>query len=192
MVLETTDKVTLLGSCCVGKTSVFDILKQDPIFEGWNIQESISRKLIREDKISVDRNFQSIKNQSLIFDEYVKILDMSKCLSDRSIIDVFTMTRTLDQNIDVKIELNRERRILAQNIDRIGKIFYFPIYWDSVDDGERLFDEERRKRWDLEIQNILYHSLVNYTIIPNCSVTDRVKFIKKILMKDCKLKKVLN
>ena len=123
MVLETIDKVTLLGSCCVGKTSVFDILKQDPMFEGWNVQESISRKLIREGKISVDRNFQSIENQRLIFDEYVKVLDMSKCLSDRSIIDVFTMTRTFDQNINVKTELNRERRILAQNIDRIGKIF---------------------------------------------------------------------
>ena len=88
MVLEIIDKVTLLGSCCVGKTSVFDVLKQDPIFEGWSIQESISRKLIREDKISVDRNFQSIKNQSLIFDEYVKILDISKCLSDRSIMSL--------------------------------------------------------------------------------------------------------
>lgn len=181
--------IAFLGSCCVGKTSVFDLLKQDPMFEGWVIQESITRKLFREGVIK-DRSFDQIDNQRIIFDEYLKVLDNPNCLSDRSILDVYTFTRTFEPSIEKARELTRQGRLIAQNLHKVTKIFYFPIYWQLIDDNERLYDAERRANWDDEIRSFLQFTQVDVTVVPDLSVKERVKFIKDILLVRPKIKKL--
>lgn len=178
--------VCLLGTSCVGKTSVFKALKQDISFKDWGFHESISRQLIAKGLLK--RPFDSIESQRILFDKYIDILgqDNKNCIFDRSIIDIFTFTKTkIQMNCDgfEKSELIRENRLLAQNIDKIDHIFYFPIYWENQDDGERAVDPKLLQLWDENIRNVQHFLNVKCDIIPNCSVTERVRFIKKKLFK---------
>ena len=177
--------ICFLGTSCVGKTSVLEALKKDVVFKEWQFQESISRRLI--EKGLLKRPFDSVENQKILFDEYVNILNQNNnCIYDRSIIDVFTFTKTKVQtNCDgfEKSELVRENRLLAQNIDKIDHIFYFPIYWECQDDGERVIDSEFLQLWDENIRNIQHFMNIKCDVIPNCSVIERVKFIKKKIFK---------
>lgn len=43
--------ITFLGASCVGKTSVFDLLKKDRSFDRFDKIDSITRQLVKEGKI---------------------------------------------------------------------------------------------------------------------------------------------
>lgn len=43
--------ITFLGASCVGKTSVFELLKKDRSFDRFDKIDSITRQLVKEGKI---------------------------------------------------------------------------------------------------------------------------------------------
>lgn len=61
--------IHFVGSSCVGKTSVWNLIKDDPTFEHYAFVESLSRKLLREGKISA--NYNRMEDQQAIFDAYL-------------------------------------------------------------------------------------------------------------------------
>lgn len=98
--------VTFLGASCVGKTSVFELLKKDRSFDWFDKIDSITRQLVKEGRI--EPSFTSVKNQKLIFDKYAELLNTDCYVSDRGIIDVHTFTKTIPASIQRDVELKRQ------------------------------------------------------------------------------------
>lgn len=171
--------VTFLGASCVGKTSVFDLIEKDKSFDGFTKIGSISRQLVKEGEI--DPSFNSVSNQRTIFDKYLEVLHGENYISDRSIIDVYTFTRTLPYSLSLDNELRRQSDLISLNEYYLPVIFYFPIYWKVESDGERLSDESRRRKWDSEIRKFLTDKRLPYEVIPNDTPFNRVRFIKSVL-----------
>lgn len=180
--------INFVGSSCTGKTSGYNLLKEDPIFQSFEVVESQSRRLLREGKISP--SFNDINNQKLIFDEYLKIIHkFSSYISDRCLIDVLSFTQTFlsnelkeeDKSIICK-EIRREDRLTKINSCNFGTIFYFPIYWNTEDDGERLLDEKRRSIWDNNIRSFLESNNIEFYTVPFVNPLERVNFIKEKIL----------
>lgn len=171
--------VTFLGASCVGKTSVFELLKKDRLFDRFNKIDSITRQLIKEGRI--EPSFTSVQSQKLIFDRYSKLLHTDHYVSDRSVIDVHTFTKTIPVSIQRDVELKRQLDFINVSEYFLPVIFYFPIYWDVENDGERMADVERRKYWDAEIRKFLIERKLPYEVIPNDTPFNRLKFIKSVL-----------
>ena len=171
--------VTFLGASCVGKTSVFELLKKDRSFDRFDKIDSITRQLIKEGRI--EPSFTSVQSQKLIFDRYSKLLHTDHYVSDRSVIDVHTFTKTIPASIQRDAELKRQLDFINVSEYFLPIIFYFPIYWDVENDGERMADAERRKCWDVEIRKFLVERKLPYEVIPNDTPFNRLKFIKSVL-----------
>lgn len=171
--------VTFLGASCVGKTSVFELLKKDRSFDRFDKIDSITRQLIKEGRI--EPSFTSVQSQKLIFDRYSKLLHTDHYVSDRSVIDVHTFTKTIPASIQRDAELKRQLDFINVSEYFLPIIFYFPIYWDVENDGERMADAERRKCWDVEIRKFLIERKLPYEVIPNDTPFNRLKFIKSVL-----------
>lgn len=171
--------ITFLGASCVGKTSVFELLKKDRSFDRFDKIDSITRQLVKEG--SIFPSFTSVQNQKLIFDKYAELLSIDCYVSDRSIIDVHTFTKTIPASIQRDAELKRQLDFINVSEYFLPIIFYFPIYWDVENDGERMADAERRKCWDVEIRKFLIERKLPYEVIPNDTPFNRLKFIKSVL-----------
>lgn len=171
--------VTFLGASCVGKTSVFELLKKDRTFDRFDKIDSITRQLVREGKI--EPSFTSVQNQKLIFGKYAELLNTDCYVSDRSVIDVHTFTKTIPASIQRDAELKRQLDFINVSEYFLPIIFYFPIYWDVENDEERMADAERRKCWDAEIKKFLIERKLPYEVIPNDTPFNRLKFIKSVL-----------
>lgn len=171
--------VTFLGASCVGKTSVFELLKKDRSFDWFDKIDSITRQLVKEGRI--EPSFTSVKNQFLIFDKYAELLNTDCYVSDRGIIDVHTFTKTIPASIQRDVELKRQLDFINVSEYFLPVIFYFPIYWEVESDGERMADAERRKCWDAEIRKFLMERRLSYEVVPNDTPFNRLKFIKSVL-----------
>nr|DAK52074.1 MAG TPA: TRANSCRIPTIONAL REGULATOR NADR, NMN, NMN Adenylyl transferase [Caudoviricetes sp.] len=171
--------VTFLGASCVGKTSVFDLIEKDRSFARFAKIGSITRQLVKEGKI--EPSFTSVQNQKLIFDKYAELLNTDCYVSDRSIIDVHTFTKTIPVSTQRDAELKRQLDFINVSEYFLPIFFYFPIYWDVENDGERMADAERRKCWDTEIRKFLIERKLPYEVIPNDTPFNRLKFIKSVL-----------
>lgn len=171
--------VTFLGASCVGKTSVLELLKKDRSFDRFDKIDSITRQLIKEGRI--EPSFTSVQSQKLIFDRYSKLLHTDHYVSDRSVIDVHTFTKTIPASIQRDAELKRQLDFINVSEYFLPIIFYFPIYWDVENDEERMADAERRKCWDVEIRKFLIERKLPYEVMPNDTPFNRLKFIKSVL-----------
>lgn len=176
--------IYFVGSSCVGKTSVLDLLIEDPRFKGYNIQKSLSRELIREGVLS--GSFDSIKDQHILFEKYCDAMLKNKTntVFDRSLIDVYTFTETLEGNdINLCCELAEQLDVLEtiRALYDDGFVFYFPIYWNVECDGERLDDERKRIRWDYYIEKFLKREQIPFYSMRNEPPKERVDFIYKTI-----------
>lgn len=171
--------ISFLGASCTGKTSVFDLVKEDKAFESFTKIDSMTRQMVKEGRL--EPSFTSIKNQSLIFDKYLELLFTGNYISDRSVIDVHTFTKTIPTSVAQINELDRQFRLIRLNEFYLPTIFYFPIYWEVENDGERMADAERRKKWDKEIRRFLITRRMPYEIMPNDTPFNRLKFMKRVL-----------
>lgn len=174
------DNILLVGSSCVGKTSVLDLLKEDPAFKKYSIVDSLARQLRREYLVS---GFDDISFQEHLFDAYyLKQITNRQTIFDRSIIDVYTFTQTIkEDSFDFCAMLSDMRDSISDIKESFGKVFYFPIYWKVEDDGERLIDSERRIQWDENIQILLKDEQIPYYTVPFCDPLERVVFIRSIV-----------
>lgn len=175
------DNIVLIGSSCVGKTSVLDLLKEDPSFSQYEVVPSIARQIRQREQIT---SFDNISFQKRLFDGYYLGMNTysKNTVFDRSIIDVYTFTQTIkDNSEDFCVLLSDMRDTISEIKDKLGYVFYFPIYWKAEDDGERLFDEERRAQWDKNIRILLKDEQIPYYTVPYCDPKERVVFIRSII-----------
>lgn len=184
------DKIIhFVGSSCVGKTSVWNLIKDDPTFEHYAFVESLSRKLLREGKISA--NYNRMEDQQAIFDAYFNLLtsgdgEHAFYMSDRCVLDVVSFTHTLyihlfQSNEKFRQEAKRQARMTVEHKDSLGFVFYFPPYWKVESDGERLDNERFRWKWDLQLRLFMQHNKIPFIAVPNVSPIERVEFIKQTL-----------
>lgn len=175
------DNILLVGSSCVGKTSVLDLLREDPTFKNYSVIESLARQLRQRYTIS---GFDDVSFQDQLFDAYYQKHRTLKhdTIFDRSIIDVYTFTQTIkEDSFDFCAMLSDMKDSISDIKESFGKVFYFPIYWKVEDDGERLIDPERRVQWDKNIQILLEDEQIPYYIVPYCDPIERVVFIRSIV-----------
>lgn len=181
-------KINLIGTQCVGKTTVIDNLKEE--YKTYVIKEVI-RTAAKEisnikyneqgDAASQETFFSMYENMFKLFDNYI---------SDRGLIDVCAYTKWLccNKGVDIKIynrQLSRLIDFVKKNPDVI--YVYFPIQFDAIEDGFRSTNESFRREIDdnfkeiIDILNSLSDVDFKIHVLESLSVEDRVKEVESLI-----------
>lgn len=189
-------KINFVGSQGTGKTTLLEAARKDEDFKKFKFHTEIVRDLVKTQGLSINES-GNVKSQKIFFNTYYKQSQETNYISDRCVLDVCAYTESLFRKKLIRYlkednpkepykyfrELLREKsllNVLFENRKVLGKIIYFPIEFDLVDDGVRSLDPTFQKEIDKNIQNLLKeYDLTFYTI--RGSVEQRLKQLKEII-----------
>lgn len=173
------EKIVFTGSFSVGKTTILNLLKEDPDFKDHKFAPEVFRNLAKEG-LKLNKESTEI-TQLLGFNEYLKFFLLNeKFVSDRSLIDVYANDKYLywqKQSLDYHI-FNVHRDLIQYYKYLYNIIFYFPIEFPIVKDSVRETDEEYRKIIDNYIQETLDFSFKDRFITVTGTIEQRLNIIK--------------
>lgn len=186
-------RINFCGAQGTGKTTLFEAVKKDEMFKGWDFYSEVVRQMLEREEIIINENGNS-ESQKKIFDAYSEILDKmfdNPSVSDRCIIDVAAYTSRLFDTCNPKDEdynkLSnedfRERKEVVRRKYELSLIVYFPIEFPLVKDGVRSVDEKFQKDVDMKIQQFLKNYDVPYITITG-SVEERLEQLKKVVFSE--------
>lgn len=144
--------VALVGASSTGKTTVFDLLKQDISFKNWEFKNESTRVV---NSYGFPINEQGVDVTQLAISNYhLKALLSSRDLVlDRSFLDLIVYTENLEQ---VSKNAKDYIRYVWKEVRELYTHFvYFPIEFHTVDDGVRSVNEEWRTAIDIAFQQEL-------------------------------------
>ena len=182
-------RISFCGAQGTGKTTLFEAVKNDEMFKGWNFYSEVVRQMLEREEVVINENGNS-QSQKKIFDAYNEILDKmfdNPSVSDRCIVDVAAYTSRLFDTCNPKDEdynkLSnedfRERKEVVRRKYELSLIVYFPI----VEDGVRSVDEQFQKDVDMKIQQFLKNYDIPYITITG-SVEERLEQLKKVIFSE--------
>lgn len=172
--------ISLSGTSSVGKTTVFDELKETWGFVHYNAFGETTRTI---KKLGIEINESgAAASQTLIAGMHLWNLEREgNLLLDRSMIDCLAYTQLLyiDSNEDPILysTLNYVETLFARTIKDIDYFIYFPIEFDLVKDGERTDSEDWRHRADQIFQGIFTKYRLDHLRVSG-TVEERIKQIK--------------
>lgn len=186
-------RISFCGAQGTGKTTLFEAVKNDEMFKGWNFYSEVVRQMLEREEVVINENGNS-ESQKKIFDAYNEILDKmfdNPSVSDRCIVDVAAYTSRLFDTCNPKDEdynkLSnedfRERKEVVRRKYELSLIVYFPIEFPLVEDGVRSIDEQFQKDVDMKIQQFLKNYDIPYITITG-SVEERLEQLKKVIFSE--------
>ena len=172
-------KIGLCGTMSVGKTTLVNALKKEPIFKDYTFRTERSKYL---SSLGIPLNTDSTFKGQLVFAaERSAELMQEKIITDRTIIDVMAFCALSEaMNIEEKNSLKNTLKYLIKEYD---VIFYIDDLSIPIEDnGIRETDERYRVYIDDKIKEII-QEYKDQCIIMSISGTtkDRVNRIKSVL-----------
>lgn len=168
-------RVALIGSSSTGKTTVYNLLKQElPDFV------FVNESTRTVGNLGFPINEEGTSETQLAISSYhlEALLTQEPLLLDRCYLDLVVYTRLMpgvSKEVLSFIE-STWSRVKKQYTDFI----YFPIEFRAVDDGIRSTNEEWRKSIDKEFQRIFEEESLEYLVVKG-SPFQRVEQIKKYI-----------
>ena len=191
-------RISFCGAQGTGKTTLFEAVKNDEMFKGWNFYSEVVRQMLEREEVVINENGNS-ESQKKIFDAYNEILDKmfdNPSVSDRCIVDVrsedvaaytsrlFDTCNPKDEDYNkLSNEDFRERKEVVRRKYELSLIVYFPIEFPLVEDGVRSVDEQFQKDVDMKIQQFLKNYDIPYITITG-SVEERLEQLKKVIFSE--------
>jgi nicotinamide riboside kinase len=162
-------RIAFCASHSTGKSTLVDELKQLPEFKQYKVFDGIGRKVHK--KNWSEKRKQRYINYWYVYNHYM----YRNFLASRSIVDTYAYSRVL-------ISPKYHRRLFNWAIDHImyDYLFYIPVEFDIVDDGERYVSKGLQTIHDQEIRNILnWYHLPYYEV--SGSIQERLTTVKEVL-----------
>lgn len=155
-------KIGFTGTMSVGKTTLVNVLKEQPEFKDYTFATERS-KYLRDLGIPLNTD-SSLKGQVIFLAERCSELLQPKIITDRTVIDVMAFTH-LAQSIPF-IHSDKFYDLAIKFIKEYDYIFYIsPEGVEMEDNGVRETDLNFRNRVDREIRDIIEdnkHLIKNY------------------------------
>jgi len=174
-------KIALIGSSSTGKSTVLEELRKEltaqngyPIYQFFNEStRSIAKYGFPINKHGTDLTQLAISNFHL---EHL-LHATENAIYDRCYLDLVAYTRHLPDVSEVVLKYIEDT--WARILPMYTHYFYFPITFQSVEDGVRSTDEEWRLKVDEEFRSILA-GLPNVTVMPE-RLEDRVAVVSRLV-----------
>lgn len=172
-------KIFLIGTHGAGKTTTFNLLKQDKTFEKYLFVNEYVKKAV-ELGASINGSQSYWDFEKLFFTAVSRIVGRKNCILDRAILDCIVYAienRLYVPRVFIKIAVKELKK---------SKVFLFRA--DSkkltTENNLRWMDEGAQKRIDKTFEHVLRKEKIEYTEIPiGLNPLEVVDFIKKIYLK---------
>lgn len=176
-------KIGMTGAQGTGKTSMAEAM-QKVAFRNFALVPSTARQ-IKAYGYPINREATEL---SQILVPLLRMIDEAEAtankhnqlykqgiISDRTLVDslAYTMYQTAHVWEHGEMIEHITFRLTQMYMRTYNVLLYFPIYWDSVDDGVRDSDEAYRREIDLNVKSVLELLDVDYWTVPNVSPEER-------------------
>jgi hypothetical protein len=165
-------RILLVGASSTGKSTILKMMGKK--YKDLKLITEVVRRLVKSEGLVINEGGRTA-TQKRVFDIYLKELEQDNYVSDRCLVDVlgysFANYALMDLNDPERPIFHEEcQRQMAEVIDWFNdhddvKLIYFPIEFDSVDDGVRSTDEGYRQSTDYFMKRILNSLRVNYLTV---------------------------
>jgi len=168
-------RIALVGASSTGKTTVYEILKNKlPKYEFINE----STRTIKEYGFPINEGGTDATQLAISSFHLEALLQPYNLVLDRCYMDVIVYSRFMEK-IDVST-FNYIQDTWNRIKNEYTHYIYFPIEFDSIDDGVRSVNEEWRKKIDDEFQAVLEGVRQPYLTVTG-SPMQRVEQIMKFI-----------
>lgn len=130
-------RIGITGAQSVGKTTLLNALRSEPMFEGYAICDEVTRE-IKDMGFDINEAGSDLTQLLIMQKHIVNIFMNERMLTDRTSLDglVYTTYLSLKHKVDMPT-LEKARRIYNKTITEYDYLFYIRPEFDIVDDGVR-------------------------------------------------------
>ena len=165
-------RILLVGASSTGKSTILKMMGEK--YKNLKLITEVVRRLAKPEDLVINEGGRTA-TQKRIFDIYLRELEQDNYVSDRCLVDVLGYSFANYALMDLN---DPERSVFEQEIKRQTaevhkwfkthedvKLIYFPIEFDSVDDGVRSTDESYRRSTDYFMKNTLDGLGIDYLTV---------------------------
>lgn len=173
-------RIGFSGAQSVGKTTLLNALRSEPIFKHYTICNEVTRR-VKSYGLPINEDGNNI-TQKLIMQEHIVNVFMHKhMITDRTVLDGLVYSQYLHQrgNINDQTFLFC-KDVFNQVINQYDLLFYIHPEFEVVDDGIRSVDEEFRNNIVQLFKQNIEENLVP-VIMVHGSVRERVEQVLRFV-----------
>lgn len=165
-------RILLVGASSTGKSTILKMMGEK--YKNLKLITEVVRRLAKTEDLVINEGGRTA-TQKRIFDIYLRELEQDNYVSDRCLVDVLGYSFANYALMDLN---DPERSVFEQEIKRQTaevhkwfkthedvKLIYFPIEFDSVDDGVRSTDESYRCSTDYFMKNTIDGLGIDYLTV---------------------------
>lgn len=154
-------RIGIIGSQSVGKTTLMNVLRSEPIFTDYTICNELTRK-VREMGFIINEDGNDRTQKQIILEHFYNLLMYDRFLTDRTLVDCAVYTQWLYDNKKVSRETyEMANQALHRNAQMYDLLFFIEPEFKVVNDGIR----SPSPQWQEEI-NILFKAKIDEYKIP--------------------------
>lgn len=139
-------RIGICGAQSVGKTTLLNALRSEPVFKGYEICNEVTRR-VKSYGFDINENGNDITQKLIMHEHIVNIFMYSDMIADRTVLDGLVYSKYLRNHSKISTEtLDYIYKIYSKCIVKYDLLFYVPPEFDMEDDGTRSVDIEFRNK----------------------------------------------
>jgi nicotinamide riboside kinase len=157
---EVSMKIGICGAQSVGKTTLLNSLRSEPILKNFVICNEVTRR-VRAAGFPINEDGNDKTQHQIILEHFYNLMMYDDMITDRTLIDSYVYTRSLHLGGKVSNEVVDSSLIaMLRNYDKYDVLFFIEPEFAIEDDGERSADQ----KWQAEINSLFVETLRLFNI----------------------------
>jgi len=172
-------RIGISGAQSVGKTTLLNALRSEPIFKDYSICDEVTRR-VKSYGLLINEHGSDVTQRLIMQEHIVNLFMHDNMITDRTSLDGLVYTKYLRNKGKVSQEiLDLAYRIFNKTVHLYDLLFYIVPEFDIVDDGTRSTDTEFRDDIVQIFNDVMSGHNINFLFV-NGSVRQRTQFILDI------------